>query len=120
MYFCPVMYIKLPKKIYYSIGEIAKAFQVNTSLIRFWEKKFTVLSPKKNKKGDRMFSEKDLTHFKIIYHLVKEKGYTLEGAKKSLHNFELEKNIEIITRLEYIKSELLSIKLDLDENIQNK
>lgn len=109
------MKINLPNKIYYSIGEIARAFEVNTSLIRFWEKKFEILNPKKNKKGNRMFSKKDLKNIRIIYFLVKEKGYTLEGAKNSLHDFELDKNIEIIASLEYIKSQLLSIKSHLDE-----
>lgn len=109
------MYIDLPEKIYYSIGEIAKAFHVNTSLIRFWEKEFEILNPKKNKKGNRMFSQKDLKNIKLIYHLVKEKGHTLEGAKNALNDSELEKNVEIIARLEYIKSELLSIKSHLDD-----
>lgn len=108
------MYYDLSDKIYYSIGEIAKAFQVNTSLIRFWEKEFSVLTPKKNKKGNRMFSQQDIKNIRIIYHLVKERGYTLDGAKNALHNLDLEKKVEIITRLKYIKSELLSIKFHLD------
>jgi len=72
------------EKLYYSIGEVAKMFDVNTSLIRYWETEFTILKPKKNKKGDRMFRQKDMENLKIIYHLVKEKGFTLEGAKKRL------------------------------------
>jgi len=78
------MQIDLPEKRYYSIGEIAKAFHVNTSLIRFWEKEFDILKPKKNAKGNRMFTPEDLKNLKTIYHLVKEKGFTLEGAKDFL------------------------------------
>jgi DNA-binding transcriptional MerR regulator len=59
-------------------------FDVNTSLIRFWEKEFSIIKPKKNKKGNRMFTPKDVDNFRLIFHLVKEKGYTLEGAKKQL------------------------------------
>ena len=71
-------------RLYYSIGEVAQMFDVNTSLIRFWEKEFVVIRPKKNKKGNRMFTKKDVDNFHLIYHLVKEKGYTLKGAKESL------------------------------------
>ena len=70
------------KKIYYSIGEVAAMFNVNKSLIRFWEKEFIIIKPKKNKKGNRYFTENDINNFKIIFHLVKERGYTLDGAKK--------------------------------------
>lgn len=106
------MHINLPEKRYYKIGEVAKAFGVNTSLIRFWEKEFDVLKPKKNAKGDRKFTPEDIKNLQLIYYLVKDKGYTLDGAKthlkeekkKTLHNF------EIIRKLEHIKSELLKIK----------
>ena len=80
------MQIELPEKRYYSIGEIAKAFSVNASLIRFWEKEFDILKPKKNAKGNRMFTPEDLKNLKTIYHLVKEKGFTLDGAKDFLKN----------------------------------
>ena len=73
---------KNAEKIFYTIGETAKIFNVNISLIRYWEKEFSVLKPKKNKKGNRLFTKKDLEHLQIIYHLVKERGYTLQGAKK--------------------------------------
>lgn len=69
-------------KLYYSIGEVSKMFDVNTSLIRFWEKEFSILKPKKNAKGNRLFTQKDVDNLHIIYNLVKERGFTLEGAKK--------------------------------------
>ena len=71
----------LPDKRYYSIGEVAKAFEVNTSLIRFWETTFDILKPKKNAKGNRKFTPEDIKNLQLIYHLVKEKGYTLIGAR---------------------------------------
>ena len=106
------MYIDLPEKRYYGIGEVAKAFGVNTSLIRFWEKEFDVLKPKKNAKGNRKFTPEDIKNLKYIYYLVKERGFTLEGAKihlreqkkKSLSNF------EIISKLENIRHQLVKIK----------
>ena len=75
------MQIELPEKRYYGIGEVAKAFNVNTSLIRFWEKEFDILKPKKNAKGNRKFTPEDIKNLKLIYHLVKERGFTLDGAK---------------------------------------
>ena len=71
-------------KLYYTIGEVAEMFGVNTSLIRFWEREFDIIKPKKNKKGNRLFTPEDLDNFKVIYNLVKEQGLTLEGAKKYL------------------------------------
>ncbi|MCB0395337.1 MAG: MerR family transcriptional regulator [Flavobacteriales bacterium] len=71
-------------KLYYSIGEVAQMFDVNTSLIRFWEKEFDIIKPKKNKKGNRLFTQEDVDHFRLIFHLVKERGYTLSGAKQKL------------------------------------
>ena len=73
-------------KLYYTIGEVAEMFNVNTSLIRFWEKEFTIIQPKKNKKGNRLFTPKDILNFNKIYHLVKEQGFTLDGAKNALKN----------------------------------
>ena len=72
------------EKLYYSIGEVAKTLKVNVSLIRFWEKEFDILKPKKNKKGNRMFRVVDFENLKLIFHLVKERGFTLEGAKNKL------------------------------------
>ena len=110
------MYIELPEKLYYTIGEVARAFKVNTSLIRFWEKEFDIISPRKNKKGNRYFTPRDIRYFKLIYHLVKEKGYTLEGAKNALKKEPETTSIhfELIDRLEKIRSELLKIKEELD------
>jgi DNA-binding transcriptional MerR regulator len=71
-------------KLYYTIGEVATMFDVNTSLIRFWEKEFTIIQPKKNKKGNRLFTPKDILNFNKIYNLVKVQGFTLEGAKNAL------------------------------------
>ena len=109
------MYVDLPEKRYYKIGEVAKAFGVNTSHIRFWEKEFDILKPKKNKKGNRLFTQDDLKNLQLIYHLVKEKGFTLEGAKSKMKENpkNVEGNHEIIMRLERIKAELNNIKNEL-------
>ncbi|MFI1772066.1 MerR family transcriptional regulator [Thalassobellus citreus] len=106
------MYIDLPEKRYYAIGEVAKAFGVNTSLIRFWEKEFDVLKPKKNAKGNRKFTPEDIKNLKFIYHLVKERGFTLEGAKTHLKEGKKDtlNNFEIVSKLEDIKNQLIKIK----------
>ncbi len=102
-------------KLFYSIGEVAEMFDVNASLIRFWEKEFEILQPKKNKKGNRMFTPEDVENLKIIYHLVKERGFTLEGAKQKLkgNKEDVVNNTEIAERLEKIKSYLLELKKHL-------
>ena len=102
-------------KLYYSIGEVAEMFGVNTSLIRFWEKEFDVIKPHKNKKGNRQFTKADVDNFHLIYHLVKEKGMTLKGAQQQLKNRkdETELHFEVLERLNGIKDELLSIKNQL-------
>ena len=99
------------EKLYYSIGEVAKMFDVNTSLIRFWEKEFDIIKPKKNKKGNRLFTKKDIDNFHIIYHLVKKKGMTLKGAKKKMkeNKEDTEHNFEIIRSLEQIKEMLTDL-----------
>ncbi len=110
------MHIELsPDKRYFSIGELAKAFNVNASLIRFWDKEFDILKPRKNAKGNRMFTQEDVKNLQLIYHLVKERGFTLEGAKTHLKEGQkktLDK-FEIINKLESIKAQLLSIKNEL-------
>jgi DNA-binding transcriptional MerR regulator len=107
------MHIELSAdKRYYSIGEIAKAFGVNASLIRFWDSEFDILKPKKNAKGNRMFTPEDVKTLQLIFHLVKERGFTLEGAKTHLKEGQkktLDK-YDIINKLEAIKAQLLSIK----------
>ena len=102
-------------KIYYAIGEVAKIFKVNTSLIRFWEKEFDIIKPKKNKKGNRLFTKKDIENFHVIFHLVKERGYTLDGAKKKLKDNKdgTIKNAEIVKSLQTIKSFLIDLKEEL-------
>lgn len=108
------MKLDLPDKLYYSIGEVAKAFDVNTSLIRYWEQEFPILRPKKNKKGNRYFTPEDLKNLKIIYHLVKEKGYTLDGARIALTtNSKISETITMIDRLEFVKAELQKLKKSL-------
>lgn len=109
------MYIDLPEKRYYGIGEVAKAFKVNTSLIRFWEKEFDVLKPKKNAKGNRKFTPEDINNLKLIYHLVKERGFTLEGAKTHLKEGKQKvlSQFEIIRKLKDIKAQLVKIKSEL-------
>jgi DNA-binding transcriptional MerR regulator len=99
------------EKLYYSIGEVAKMFDVNTSLIRFWEKEFDIIKPKKNKKGNRLFTKKDIDNFHIIYHLVKEQGMTLKGAKKKMkeNKEDTEHNFEIVRSLEQIKEMLTDL-----------
>ena len=105
------MHIDLPEKRYYGIGEVAKAFGVNTSLIRFWEKEFDLLKPKKNAKGNRKFTPEDVKNLSQIYHLVKERGFTLEGAKIHLKQQKgRSEDFDLIQKLESIKAQLLRIK----------
>lgn len=103
------------EKIYYSIGEVSELFEVNASLIRFWENEFDILKPQKNKKGNRLFTKEDINTIRIIYHLVKEKGYTLQGARDKIKQNmeEVEKQVEIIDSLQQIKSFLLELKNDV-------
>lgn len=100
------------EKLYYSIGEVAELFNVNTSLIRYWEKEFDIIKPKKNKKGNRLFVQKDIDHFHIIFHLVKERGMTLKGAKKKLRENKEDtyNNFEVIKSLKEIRELLLEIR----------
>ena len=105
------MKLNLPDKLYYSIGEVAKAFNVNASLIRYWEQEFPIIKPKKNKKRNRNLTPEDLKNLQIIYHLVKEKGYTLDGARIALTtNSKISETISMIDRLEFVKAELQKLK----------
>ena len=98
------------------MGEIAEKYQVKHSLIRYWEKEFDIIKPKKNKKGNRLFTKKDLEAFDLIYDLVKRKGFTLEGAKQKIKEGKTDKfrNEEIVTKLKSIKSFLLELDSQLD------
>ena len=102
-------------KLYYAIGEVAKMFDVNTSLIRYWEKEFSIIKPKKNRKGNRLFTQKDIENFHLIFHLVKERGMTLQGAKKKLkdNKDDIDNNFEVVKRLSSIKKMLTEIKEEL-------
>ena len=102
-------------KVYYSIGEVAEMFNVNASLIRFWEKEFDIIKPKKNKKGNRLFTKDDVKNYQKIYYLVKERGYTLKGAKEKLkvNPEELENQQHIVAKLNKVKSFLLNLKEQL-------
>ena len=103
-------------KLFYSIGEVAKMFNVNTSLIRYWEKKFSIIKPQKNAKGNRLFTPKDVENFHKIYHLVKERGMTLDGAKQHLKNNtdKDDSNFEVIKSLKNIRAMIVDLKDSLD------
>lgn len=102
------------QKQYYSIGDVATMFKENTSLIRYWEKEFSILKPKKNKKGDRFFRPEDIKNLKMIYHLLRERKYTIEGAKEFIkHNKAAGEKHEMIESLEKVKSFLLELKNNL-------
>ncbi len=111
------------KKLYYTMGEVAEMFDVSTSLIRYWEKHFTIIKPERNKKGNRLFTPADVENFKKIYHLVKERGMTLEGAKKSLRGAsgaEINREVELMDRLLKIRSLLLEVRQELKEEDDEK
>lgn len=103
------------EKVYFTIGEVAEKFNVATSLIRFWETEFDILSPKKNKKGNRQFTRSDIQKLKLIYHLVKERGFTLQGAKEMIKNNpdELQGKMEMIESLQKVKGFLKKLKEEL-------
>ncbi len=103
---------KPTEKLYYSIGEVSGMFDVNASLIRFWEKEFEMIRPKKNKKGNRLFTQEDVDQLRVIYNLVKERGYTLQGAKEKLRTNKNETfhNTEIINRLQEIRAYLVELR----------
>lgn len=104
-----------PSKLFFTIGEVAEMFDVNTSLIRFWEKEFDVIKPKKNAKGNRLFTPADVQNFKLIYFYVKDLGLTLKGAKKKLEENKNNSNnsFEVVEKLTLIKTRLLDIHKNL-------
>jgi DNA-binding transcriptional MerR regulator len=108
---------KKVEKLFYTIGEVAEMFNVNTSLIRFWEREFDIIKPKKNKKGNRLFTKEDIDNFHLIYHLVKERGMTLRGAQKKLKDNREDtiNNLEVIKSLNNIKKLLMDIKEEMSE-----
>lgn len=106
------------EKVFYSISEVAEMFGVAPSLIRFWESEFESLRPRKNQKGNRQFSKEDIEELKLIYHLVKEKGFTIPGAREKLRldRKKAQDRLDAIQSLQKIRSFLLEIKKDLDNS----
>ena len=106
---------KPTEKLFYKISEVAEMFSVNISAVRFWEKEFDILNPHKNKKGNRLFTSKDIKNIQIIYHLLKERGFTVEGAKKKLKENKTDTidNIEIVTHLKEIRGFLVNLREEL-------
>ena len=105
------------EKLYYTIGEVSEELDVNASLVRFWAGKFPeFIKPARNKKGNRLFTAKDMANFKVIYYLVKERGMTLEGAAKRMKDNITgeDKRVEVISMLTSIKEKLLSVSAMLD------
>jgi DNA-binding transcriptional MerR regulator len=103
---------KKVEKLYYSIGEVADMFQVNPSLIRYWEKEFDVLNPRKNKKGTRFFTQEDIQNFHLIFHLVKERGLTIKGAQMKLkeNREDTINTFEVVKVLKNVREMLMEIK----------
>lgn len=104
-----------PEKRYFSIGEVAKGFGVNTSLLRFWEKSFASLKPQKKANGIRKYTHEDIQLIQLIHHLVKEKGMTIEGAKNQMARLQKggSENVDILQKLQKIKAELEALKAQL-------
>jgi len=103
------------EKVYYTIGEVAEWFDVNPSLIRYWEKEFDILKPKKNNKGNRLFTREDIDDLRLIYHLVKERRYTLQGARDKIkqNKEDITGNVEIVDTLNRVKEFLTDLKRGL-------
>ena len=105
------------EKLYYTIGEVAELLDESTSLVRFWAQKFPeFIKPARNKKGNRLFTADDVANFKVIYHLVKERGMTLDGALKRMKDNKdgIDKSVEVISTLTNIKEKVLEISKSLD------
>jgi DNA-binding transcriptional MerR regulator len=100
------------EKLYFSIGEVSEIFNVAPSLIRFWESEFEIIRPKKNRKGNRQFTKEDIDNVRTIYHLVKEKGFTLQGAKDMLKNDaqSVRDKMEMIDSLKSIRTFLVELR----------
>lgn len=105
------------EKIYYTISEVADMFGVNTSHIRYWEREFDVVKPFKNKKGNRLFTKEDIEQLKLIYHLVKERGMTLKGAKQKLkdNKTDVVEQHDLVAKLQNIRQMLIEIRDGMGE-----
>ena len=113
----------MAKKLFYSMGEVSEMFDVNPSLIRHWESKFEVLKPQKNKKGNRMFTPEDVENLKLIYHLVKERGMTLDGARRALKGGGMPgvaRDMELLERLQSIRAQLVEVRNELKESAERE
>lgn len=112
----------MAKKLFYSMGEVAEMFDVNASLIRFWETKFDILRPQKNKKGNRLFSPADVENLKLIYHLVKERGMTLDGAARCLKQNKgtISRDAELLERLQRVRALLEEVRAELKESAEDR
>ncbi len=104
------------KRLYYSIQEVADHFAVNVSLLRFWEKEFENINPKKTAGGTRQYTKNDIQQVEIVFHLVKERGMTLDGARQSLKTSkdDQERRVAVLDKLKNIKKELLSLENEFD------
>lgn len=103
------------EKVYFTIGEVADMLQLNASVLRYWEKEFDILRPKKNAKGDRFYTKEDISRLKLIHHLVREKGFTIEGARQRLktHLGEEEKKVALLEKLKHLRNFLSDLKEQL-------
>ena len=113
-----------PKKMFYTMGEVAEMFDVRPSLLRFWEGEFDILKPKRNKKGNRLFTPADVENLKLIYHLVKERGMTLDGAKRALKNNRgsnnaISRDAQLLERLQKIRAALAEVRDGLRDGADN-
>lgn len=117
LYNHPVRIEKELTKLYYSIGEVAELFDVSPSLLRYWESEFKILSPQKNRKGDRKYLVKDIQKIEQIYTLVKERGFTLDGAKKEIKKptSSATSSTDVIQKLKAINEKLKSLRDKLEE-----
>ncbi len=106
-----------PRKLYYSISEVARMFDINESALRFWEKEFDLIKPRKNEKGTRFYKDEDIKAVRVVHYLLKEQGMTLAGAKKKLgeNKEKVIKQVEAVNRLKLIRAELMLIKEAFDQ-----
>ena len=110
-----------PSKLYYSISEVSDMFRVNTSLIRFWEKEFDIIKPRKSAKGNRLFTQQDIDNIALVHHYVKERRLTLEGARQKIkqNRDDAEHTFQIVQSLKKIRAMLVELKDNMGENHEN-